>query len=122
MLSQHIVIGNRVEFLCIGKLGRIAVINAVDIFGQQDDVRADLRRPQHRRGIRGEEGTADAAAEDNHPSLFQMPDGPGPDIGLSYLLNFQGGLHPHIHALLLQHVGHSHAVHSRGQHARVRSM
>ena len=48
-----------------------------------------------------------------------MPDGSGPDVGLGHGADLQRGHHPHIHALLLQHVGHGHAVHGGGQHAHV---
>ena len=119
MALEHLVIGNAVEFHGIGVLGRVAVVHAVDVLGQQDHVRADLRRPQHRRRIGGEERAADAAAEDDHASLFQMPDGSGADVRLRHRADLQRRLHPDVHALLLQHVRHGHAVHSRGQHAHV---
>ena len=48
-----------------------------------------------------------------------MADGPRPDIRLRHGPDLQRRLHPHVHALLLQHVGHGHAVHGGGQHAHV---
>ena len=91
----------------------------VDVLGQQDHVGPDLGGAKHGGGIRGEEGAAHAAAEDHHPALFQVPDGTGPDVGLRHLFDLQRRLDPDVHALLLQHVGHGHAVHGGGQHAHV---
>ena len=48
-----------------------------------------------------------------------MADGSGPDIRLRHGADLQRRLHPHVHALLLQHIGHGHAVHGGGQHAHV---
>ena len=48
-----------------------------------------------------------------------MPDGPGPNIRLRHGADLQCRLHPHVHALLLQHIGHGHAVHGSGQHAHM---
>ena len=51
---EHLVVGDAVKLHCVGVLGRVAVVHAVDVLGQQDDVRVDLRCTQYRRGIRGE--------------------------------------------------------------------
>ena len=48
-----------------------------------------------------------------------MADGTGADIGLSHRAHLNGGLHPDLHALLLQHIGHSQGVDGGGQHAHV---
>ena len=48
-----------------------------------------------------------------------MAHGTGPDVGLRHLLDLQRRLDPDVHALLLQHVGHGHAVHGGGQHAHM---
>ena len=119
MPVEHLVIGDGVELYGIGIGGGIAVVHAVDILGQQYHVGANLRRPQHRGGIGGEIRVAGAAAEDDHAALFQMTDGPGTDVRLCHGTDLQRCLHPHVHALLLQHVGHGHAVHGGGQHAHV---
>ena len=48
-----------------------------------------------------------------------MADGAGADVGLGDLFDLKRGLHANIDALLLQNVGHRHAVHRRGQHPHV---
>ena len=48
-----------------------------------------------------------------------MADGPGTDVRLGHGPDLQRRLHPDVHTLLLQHVGHSHAVHGGGQHTHV---
>ena len=119
MLGQHVLVGDGVVLHRVRDLRGVGVVHAVDVFRQQDNVRVDLRRAEHRRGIRGEKRRADAAAEDDHAALLKVPDGAGADIRLRDLLNFQRGLDAHVHALLLQHVGDRHAVHRRGEHPHV---
>ena len=48
-----------------------------------------------------------------------MADGAGTDIGLGHSANLQRRLDADVHALLLQHVGHGHAVHGGSQHTHV---
>ncbi len=48
-----------------------------------------------------------------------MADRAGADIGLGDRLHPDGGLHPDLHALLLQHVGNGQRVDGGGQHAHV---
>ena len=56
MPRQHLVIGDGVDISRpLAFLAGSAVVHAVDILGQQDDVGVDLRRPQHRRSVGGEE-------------------------------------------------------------------
>ena len=119
MLGQHIVISDDVVLHRSGVLYRVGRVDAVHVLGQQNHVGVDLRRPQHRRSVRGEVGIAGACAEDHHPALLQVPDGPGTDVGLRHSPHLNGGLHPDGNPLLLTHVRHSQAVHHRGQHSHV---
>ena len=48
-----------------------------------------------------------------------MADGLGADIGLRHGAHLNGGLHPDLHALLLQHIGHSQGIDGGGQHPHV---
>ena len=48
-----------------------------------------------------------------------MADGLGADIGLGHRAHLDGGLHPDLYALLLQHVGHGQGVDGSGQHTHV---
>ena len=48
-----------------------------------------------------------------------MPDGLGADIGLRDLIHGDGGLHAHLHAALLQAVGHGQRVDDGRKHAHV---
>ena len=54
--------------------------NSVDVLGQEDHIGVDLRRPQDRSCVRGEEGVPGPAAEDDHAALLQVADGLGADI------------------------------------------
>ena len=69
MLCQHIVIGDAVILHRSGVLYRVGRVDAVHVLGQQNHVGVDLRRPQHRRRIGGEERITGTAAKNNHASI-----------------------------------------------------
>ena len=50
--AKDIDIFDAVDFLCLRIQLRIRRVDAVDIFGEKDDVSSDLGRSEHRRGIR----------------------------------------------------------------------
>ena len=76
----------------------------------------DLRRAQHRRRIRGEEGHARAAAEDHDRAALEIFDRLFGVIALAHALDVHGGEELGPDAALGEHVGQREAVHGRGQH------
>ncbi|MPM40153.1 hypothetical protein SDC9_86792 [bioreactor metagenome] len=118
-MGQYVVIGNAVVFYRRGVDIGVRGVNAVDILGKQDDVGADLGGPERRRRVCGEKGIAGAAAEDDHPPLFQVPDRPAADIWFCDGAHLDGGLYPDVHAFLLQYVGERQTVDYRCQHSHM---
>lgn len=119
MAGKDLVIGDLVEFHGVRILRGIVGIYTVDVLGQQNGVGVDLRRTEHRAGIRREERVAGAAAEDHDAALLQMADGTAADIGLGDAGHLNGSLHADLNAALLQTVGQSEAVDDRGKHAHL---
>ena len=119
VLRQNLFIGDGIILDGIGIFGGVGVVNAVDVFGKQDHIGIDLRRAKNCRRVGREKRRTDAAAEEHHAALLEVPDRAGADIGLGNFFDLKRRLHAHINALLLQNVRNRHAVHRGGQHTHV---
>ena len=125
-LVQNIHVGQLVVLLRVRIDRRIGIVNAVNVLRQQDNVRADLSRTQHRCGISREERTAGAAAEDDDAALFQMTGRTRANVRLCDLVHLDSGLYANVHAALLQRIlkgkgvdggrEHTHMVCARALH------
>ena len=102
-----------------GILARVAGVDPVHVGGLENHLGLDLEGPQHAGGVGGEEGVAGAAGEDDEPALFQVADGPAPDVGLGQRFHPDGGHDPGVDADLFQHVLERQRVDDGGQHPHV---
>src|SRR6516162_5461787 len=59
----------------VRKLVRVSIINAIDLCGFQNHVRANLARSQCGRRVRGKIGVTGACSENHNPAQLKMPNG-----------------------------------------------
>ena len=119
MLCQHLVIGDRIVLHGARVNMRAGAVDAVDVLGEQNRIRADLGRAQHRRCVGRKIRAAAAGAEKHDLALFQMRNGALPRVVLGKGRHLDRRLHAHGNALLFHHIGHGKAVHHGRQHTHV---
>ena len=115
--GQDLVVADAVKLHRLGVFAGIVGVDPVDVLGKQDGVGVDLRRAQHRRRVRGEEGGAAAAGKEHHLARLHIFDGAAGVVALAHALDVHGGHDPGLRAQLPQHVADGQAVHAGGKHA-----
>src|SRR6266487_5790695 len=119
LFHQRLAVGDLLVTFRLRVFLRIAVVDAVHLRRLQNHLRADFIRAQRRRGVRGEIRIARAAAEDDHPPFFQVPDGAAANERLGDLGHRDGALDAGGYAVLFQRVLQGEGVDNSGQHSHV---
>src|SRR5690606_8234539 len=83
------------------------------------DLGLHLQGAQHRSGVGREERVAGAAGEDHQATLLEVPHHPPANVGLGERLHPDGGEHPRLDAVGLEHVLHRQGVDHGGEHSHV---
>ena len=109
----------RIKFLGVGILLRVAVVNTVNIGRLENNVRPYLGGTESRGSIGREEGVARSAAENYHPALLEVANRLVPDIRLGNLPHFNRGLNAGSNAQLLKRVRKCKGVDSGGEHTHM---
>ena len=91
--AQGFQIGDLVVTPGLGMGLGVAVVNAIHLGGFENHFRADFVGAQGGGRVGGKIGIARAAAENDHPVLFQMAHGAAPDERLGDLRHGDGALH-----------------------------
>jgi hypothetical protein len=81
----------------VAVLLRVAVVDAVNLRGLEEDLGADFGRAQGGRGVGGEERVPGAPAEDHDAAALQVTHGAPPDVRLCNLAHLYRGLHACLH-------------------------
>ena len=119
VVPNDLLIGKMAVAHGVGILLGISGIDGVHIFGQEQGVRADLRRPEGRRRVRGEEGAAGAAGEDDDNFLAQELLGLAAGEAVAEPVHVHGGQDGGLLAQTLEGVLQSEGVDGGGQHAHM---
>src|ERR1039457_864089 len=115
--AQHLAIVKLVKPHRIRACPGIRVVDPVDLRALEHGLRPDLQSALRVTRIGGEEGRAEARAEDHDPALLQMPDGPPGNVGLGDLPHGDRGLHAGVNTEFLQHILEGEAVDHCAEHA-----
>ena len=117
---QIVVIGQLVELDGIRVLARISRIHPVDtLLAHQQHLCADLQGSLSGDGVGREVRHARTGAEDDNPTLLEMPLGAARDVRLGHLPHGDGGLDARLDANFLQKILQGKAVHDGAEHAHV---
>ena len=103
----------------VGVLLGVGGIDGVHVLGEEQGVRADLRRPEGRRRVRGEEGAAGAAGEDDDDLLAQQLLSLAAGKAVAEPVHVHGGQDGRLFAQTLESVLERQRVDGGGQHAHV---
>ena len=117
--GQDLLVCNRVDLGCRFVHARVRGVHAVDVLGEQHDVRIDFSRTQHGGGVGREIRRTEPAAEDHDATLFQMADGTRTDVRLCHGAHFDGSHHAGGDAGALKGVLQRQRVDRGGKHAHV---
>src|SRR5262249_5728398 len=114
----------------VRKLVRVAIINAVDLCGFEDHVRANLAGAQCCRRVSRKIRITGAGSENNNSAEFQMSNSATEDERLGYIIHLNRGLDAGLDSDLLQRASqrgsiddcgkHSHVIRGRTIHAAIR--
>src|SRR6185503_2751132 len=118
-LEQGFLVGNLVVPFGLRMFLRIAVVNAVDLGGLENDFGADFVGAQRGGRVGREERVARAAAEDDHASFFQVAHRAAANKWLGDLRHRDGALHASGDAEFFEGILEGQRVDYGGQHAHV---
>lgn len=116
-VCQEAVVAHLGDQLRVGKFHGIAIVNAVDLRRLAEDVRVDLHGAKSRRGVGAEVRVAGACGEDDDATFLEVANRAATDVGLSHLLDGDGGHHARRDAALFERVLEREGVDDRGEHA-----
>ena len=119
VVLDDLLIGKMAVADGVGVLLGVGGIDGVHVLGEEQGVRADLRRPEGRRRVRGEEGAAGAAGEDDDNFLAQELLGLAAGEAVAEPVHVHGGQDGGLLPQALEGVLERQGVDGGGQHTHV---
>src|ERR1051326_2449904 len=108
-----------VEPSCIRVLVRIAIVNAINLRRFQDDISANLARPQSCGCVGGKVRITGTGGENDDAIQLKMPNGAPEDERFGHISHIDGGLHAGLDTHLVECAAQRERVDNCGKHAHI---
>ena len=117
--SEGVPVGNGLETLGPRVGAGIGIVDAVDLGGLEKGIGPDFTGPKGGGGVGGEEGMTGASGEDDHPTFFEVAEGPATDEGFGDVFHLDGGHDAGLDSGAFEGVLEGERVDDCGQHPHV---